>query len=154
MRVPVAKKLFSISFSPKDIVRRIGLWKEYPRKNINAVMSRIQDDAIQEMRANVPIGTGKLQRSIKSLSRTTATGNFDLRASFAVGSPLAYTKYLDAGTKASPGRYVPVLGRRITTGMHPGIRALNFMQSTKNAMEPRINNIMEDFMKKWQGNMK
>ena len=150
----MAKKLFSTSFTPKDIIRRIGNWKDYPRKNINTVMSKIEREAIQELRSNVPKGTGKLQRSIKSLSRTTATGNFDLRSAFIIGSPLSYTKYLDAGTKPSPGRYVPVLGRRITTGMHPGTRALNFMQSTKNHMEPRINNLMEDFMKKWRDNLK
>lgn len=53
-----------------------------------------------------------------------------------VDSP--YGVAVNEGTKPSPGRYVPAIGKRIKSGMHPGTRANPFFDRAVGYVTPRI----------------
>lgn len=59
-----------------------------------------------------------------------------------VGTNVEYARYLEMGTRASMGRYVPKLGKRIKKGMHPGVKKRPWMALTNKAMKKRIAEIL------------
>lgn len=52
-----------------------------------------------------------------------------------------YAKFVVGGTRASPGRFVPQLGKRLVNpkrGMHPGIKANDFVGRTRVKVQGEI----------------
>jgi len=52
-----------------------------------------------------------------------------------------YGKYIRDGTKASPGKYVPVLGVRVKTGSHPGVPTSRYWDPWMKDYKPAIRSI-------------
>src|SRR3990172_7417472 len=64
--------------------------------------------------------------------------------------------YIDRGTKESPGRYIPVLGKRLTNfpdsadfGFHPGIAAQNITNSVQKKIEKETGIKLEKMLRSW-----
>lgn len=89
----------------------------------------------QEMEATAPVRTGALRSSI----RVFVEGN-----SVSVMPTVPYAIYVNEGTRPSPGRYVPTIGKRLVNpalpsfGMHPGIRGQHFVERAGDASQARI----------------
>jgi len=113
-------------------------------------MGKVERESVTILKKYTPVSTGKLRNSMRSLSKTPAGQGIDLRSGIKIGSMLPYANYVDQGTNSSQGRYVPVLGRRITTGTHPGVRARNYVQAAIPKIEERTRMILERFEKDWR----
>jgi hypothetical protein len=55
-----------------------------------------------------------------------------------VGTNVAYGKWLELGTHSSKGRFVKKLGRRISKGVHPGMKRRPWMSLTNRLMRKEI----------------
>ena len=53
-----------------------------------------------------------------------------------------YAIWVHDGTDPSPGRYVPAIGKRVKTGMHPGIKGVPFMDI---AMQRKKREVEKEF---------
>ena len=105
---------------PKDLQR--GFIKQ---------ITKLQGDALRIVKRSAPIRTGRLRDSFKSNKKIRKS---PLVGTIEVFSNLPYARFVDEGTKASPGRYVPEIDRRLTIsriGIHPGIRATNFLKNSQ-----------------------
>lgn len=110
-------------------------------------MLSFQEDAEKLFKDRIPVRTGKTRRSITSrrkLNSTKFTGEIILSSR----SPVV--KFLDKGTKPSPGRYIPVLGRRIKTGSHPGIRGLNIIEGARQDIEFRARTTVKEMKEQFR----
>ena len=89
----------------------------------------------QEMEANAPVRTGALRSSI----RVFVEGN-----SVSITPTVPYAIYVNEGTRPSPGRYVPAIGKRLVNptlpsfGMHPGVMGQHFVERAGDASQARI----------------
>lgn len=64
-----------------------------------------------------------------------------------VGPTVGYATYLEHGTRASPGRYVKAIGKRLVNpprGMHPGIKPHPFVKPTYDTIASEIGTIAQD----------
>ena len=66
-------------------------------------------ECVAEIRANEPVVTGNLRRSITS-SDVKLNGN---EYSMTIGSSLSYAKYAEEGHKQEVGKYVPAIGKKL-----------------------------------------
>ena len=71
-----------------------------------------------------------------------------------VGSDSPVLKFLDKGTRPSPGRYLPLLERRVTTGIHPGIRALNIISQAKHDIDNLSKTVVKDLKRDFKKSIK
>ena len=98
----------------------------YP-DGIRSGIKRLADVTERRMRTESPVASGTLRASIVS--------EFRENGFVAEVKPTAnYTKYVVNPTKASPGRYVPAIGKRLVSppsGTHPGTKADDFVGRAK-----------------------
>ena len=73
-------------------------------------------ECVAEVKANEPVVTGNLRRSITS-GEVELNGN---EYSMAVGSSLSYARYAEEGHKQEVGRYVPAIGKKLKKEFVPG----------------------------------
>jgi len=145
----MTNKFLSFRIRPNNITNQLRLWRTVAAPaHFNRAMDKIGREGVRILKTHTPIRTGRLRNSIRILNKIPAKG-VDLRSGILIGSRLQYGRYVDQGTKASTGRFVPVLGRRVSTGVHPGIRARNFVQAARVPIEERARMILEDFQKDW-----
>jgi len=96
------------------------------------------------MKQKAPVRTGRLRASISS-DIQTAIGR--MRAT--ISPHVKYALFINSGTKESPGRYVPSIGKRLVNppeGMHPGVKATHFIERTEREARPRIQRIAQRIM--------
>jgi hypothetical protein len=141
-----------IKFTPKN-----------PGKPFAKILPKFQTEWEREMKEfanrskdilkkNIPVGTrrrnARSRSTRESVTVTTSLSKQNLRGSFRISGNKTL-KYLDQGTKPSPGRYVPVLNRRIKSGMHPGVSPLNIIRKSRKDIEndakTTINNLKKRF---------
>jgi hypothetical protein len=140
--------------NPRNSVELLTLWRKSTSASVfNRAISKIERMSIKELKLRTPVRTGRLRNSMTTLLKTPSKG-IDLRSGLKIGSRLPYGKFVDQGTKRSSGRYVPVLGRRVKTGSHPGVRARNFVQASKPIIEEKSKMILEQFMKEWRSKLR
>jgi hypothetical protein len=146
---------FRVELTPRDIKSHLTKFQtNIPRRELDTFMRRIAKETEITMKKKVPVRSGKLRNSIKTITRDTKSGQVDLRSKIQVGTRLPYARYIDQGTKSSPGRYVPFLGRRLVVnrpgfGLHPGVRGRNFLRDTKREMDGKSRDMINDFVKSW-----
>jgi len=105
--------------------------KVKPSSFIPTVISRVITEANRLNTEITPKGaTGELQNSFRA-EQTERTVRFYWDA--------PYARFVDKGTQESPGRYVPILGKRLVStkrriGTHPGIKAQHFSQKMATAL--------------------
>ena len=73
-------------------------------------------ECVAEIRANEPVVTGNLRRSITS-GEVELNGN---EYSMTVGSSLSYARYVEEGHKQDVGRYVPAIKKKLKKEFIPG----------------------------------
>ena len=73
-------------------------------------------ECVAEIKANEPVVTGNLRRSITS-SDVKLNGN---EYSMTIGSSLEYVKYAEEGHKQEVGKYVPAIGKKLKKEFVPG----------------------------------
>ena len=73
-------------------------------------------ECVAEVKANEPVVTGNLRRSITS-SDVKLNGN---EYSMTVGSSLSYVRYAEEGHKPEVGKYVPAIGKKLKKEFVPG----------------------------------
>ena len=73
-------------------------------------------ECVAEVKANEPVVTGNLRRSITS-GEVELNGN---EYSMTVGSSLSYARYIEEGHKQEVGRYVPAIGKKLKKEFVPG----------------------------------
>ena len=105
-------------------------WGDKTKKAKEALQRALEETGAaikRTMQGNAPVRTGALRSSI--VARVEG-----LRVS--VGPTVPYAPFLEHGTRPSPGRYVPAIGKKLVNpqlphfGMHPGIRATHFVDRT------------------------
>ena len=73
-------------------------------------------ECVAEIKANEPVVTGNLRRSITS-GEVELNGN---EYSMTIGSSLEYVKYAEEGHKQEVGKYVPAIGKKLKKEFVPG----------------------------------
>jgi len=114
------------------------VWNEKVEAFKAAVLAGLREAGAiveSEMRIRAPYRSGGLESSIKTFVQPPQ----------ALITPLApHAVFLERGTRASPGRYVPAIGKRLINpelphfGMHPGIRATHFVEQTAYASQDSV----------------
>ena len=120
-----------------DLTRKIhvGMLKNMHRacnKGKNIVVQSFPAPTMLGTRGGGPpaVRTGHLRRNVnyevKSLGELKILG----RVGTGVGNAesVGYAVWLEYGTRPSPGRYVPAIGKRVNNGMHPGIAPRPFLR--------------------------
>jgi len=140
---------FRVKIIPRNITRRLGKARNQLRPRIQAMVLDLGNFGVVTMRSLVPVKTGRLRASVTMLSKSSGSG-IDLRSSVKIGSNLPYAAAQDLGAKASEGRFVPVLGRRITTGTHPGFPGTGFSAETQRRILAKADIAIEKMFKQWK----
>ena len=100
------------------------------------------DIVYQELGLTIPVKTGNLKNSrIREVHGNT--GSVIVTAD--------YARYVNDGTGPSPGRYVPAIGKRIRTGMHPGIKGQHYAEIAAQNAYSRIQTFVQDLLKELFG---
>ena len=107
------------------------------RREVNQCIKRSAEILWAKSGQEAPRDTNALVRSI-----TTDYG--DMEAT--IYPTVDYAGYVHDGTGPSPGRYVPAIGVRIKSGMHPGQKANPFMQRALDQSRSRIEKIFEEVL--------
>ena len=156
----MAPGFFVLKVTPSNFASRFTkVRNSYNSKSREAIDS-IAEYAKLTWQLAVPVKTGKLRNSIQVKSKKTTLGVTDLRSEIIIASSVPYFDYIDRGTKESPGRYVPVLGKRLTNfpdsadfGFHPGIVARNITDGVQRKIEKetgiRLNKMLRSWASVW-----
>ena len=97
----------------------------------NLVLTSMAAHGFHFMKNIAPRKTGRLVESIQTQQSENRVR---------VGPTVYYAPYVEFGTKPSPGRYVPAIGKRLVDaslphfGMHPGIEGQRFVEKTREEM--------------------
>ncbi len=143
--------LLKITFTPTDLrLRRV-----FPRfgRATSKRIRRLKDDSLKAFTSKVHSRSGRTVRAIKTkvnLNKKTLTGEIVIDYSATA------IKFLDKGTRPSPGAYIPMFGRRYKKdnpnkrGIHPGIRATNIVDRALADIEILIDKTARNIEKDWE----
>ncbi len=143
--------LLRITFSPTDLrLRRV-----FPRfgRATSKRIRRLKDDSLKAFTSKIHSRSGRTVRAIKTkvnLDKKTLTG------SIVIDYSATAIKFLDKGTRASPGAYIPKFGRRYKKenpnkrGIHPGIRATNIVDRALADIEILIGKTARTLERDWE----
>lgn len=147
----MSNKFLTFRMNPSNAVAKLANWRSLVSKNeFKTAIDKIERDGIRILKSKTPVRTGRLRNSMTTIKKSSVSGGgLDLRTGVVIGSRLPYANYVDKGVKESSGRYVPALGRRITTGIHPGFRARNFVSAAKPLIEENMKKTLEKFTTEW-----
>jgi len=126
-----------------EVTARIERNMSQIRAGANLILAEMATHGFHFMQSIAPYRTGRLRGSIR-----TKIG--DMCAE--VGPTVDYAPYLEYGTRPSPGRYVPAIGKRLVDaslpyfGMHPGIRGRHFVERTREEMETYGHRVAEGIL--------
>jgi len=143
----MARLKITLTMKPKNPGRKFKKVPKDLQREFVKQISKLEQNALKIVRRNTPVRTGRLRdsfRSNKKIRKSPLTGTVE------VFSNLPYAKFLDEGTQPSIGRYVPQIDRRLTIsrlGIHPGIRATNFLQKSKAEVFSITNRVHRDLQK-------
>ncbi len=129
------KPFVVVTMKPRNLGIKLSNFDRKVRKHYRRFVESTVEFTKLTMKDLVPVNTGRLRESIIVIQKNIADGGTDLRSNAIVGSLLRYASFVDKGTKPSSGRYVPFLGRRLTTGIHPGTPPAGFIQGTKDRVD-------------------
>ena len=127
----MAKLRMSLTMRPKNPSRNFKNIPKDLEREFRKQVGILEKVALRIVKGNTPVRTGRLRDSFKSKKKIRKNPLFALTEIF---SPLPYVRFIDEGTRSSPGRYVPAIDRRLTVvrrGVHPGITATNFLKKSE-----------------------
>ena len=129
----------SVKIDTRGMERKMAMVMQLYPEGIRSGIKRLADVTERRMRTESPVASGKLRASIVS--------EFRENGFVAEVKPTAsHAKYVVTDTKASPGRYVPAIGKRLVnppSGMHPGTKANDFVGRAREYVIGMSMNIME-----------
>ena len=134
----MVKPFLQVKIKPRNIGLKLSSMERRTKRRYREFVETIIKFTEVTMKSLVPVRTGTLRDSIRTISKQIQDGGIDLRSNSFVGTTLRYAGFVDTGTRPSSGRFVPALGRRVQTGTHPGTPASNFIQRTKEQVDARL----------------
>lgn len=135
-----------VRLSPKKPAKQ---WKKVTKdfeKDFRQIVKKVESRGLKFVRRNVPVSTGRLRDSFRSTSKI----NSRLEGRVTISSPLRYAEFVNRGTAPSLGAYIPILDRRIRTGVHPGIIGTRYLEKTERQMQTLTNTELTGFIKRVQ----
>lgn len=120
---------------PRPDLRFRKVIKDFQRE-LNTSYKNIEKKSLDIIKNETPKRSGNTSRAW-----TSKRSGSKLQVVITLSNPLPQARFLNTGTKASPGRYVPQLGRRLVTqrrGFHPGIKGTNYVSRAENRIKDRI----------------
>ncbi len=134
--MPRRSRFFVLKVNPRDFAARLTRTRAVYDSRSRETIDKVANFTVKVMKSFTPVRTGRLRDSIQVQKKRTTKGATDLRHSIEVGSPLHYFTFIDRGTKSSPGRFVPFIGKKLTTirpgfGFHPGVQAQHIIDKTQ-----------------------
>ena len=147
----MVKPLIRVTFTPKN--PGVNFKKILPkyRQKWKKRMFDFRNSAKKALQIRIPVRTGRTRSSIQA---RTKLNNQNMSGTITVGSDSPVLKFLDKGTRPSPGRYLPLLGRRVTTGIHLGIRALNIISQAKHDIDNLSKTVVKDLKRDFKKSIK
>ena len=100
----------------EDMIKEAELASRMTEEIIYDEFNKAGVECVAEIKANEPVVTGNLRRSITS-GEVELNGN---EYSMTVGSSLSYAKYVEEDHKQEVGRYVPAIGKKLKKEFVPG----------------------------------
>ena len=100
----------------EDMIKEAELASRKTEDIIYDEFNNVGIECVAEIKANEPVVTGNLRRSITS-GEVELNGN---EYSMAVGSSLSYARYVEEDHKQEVGRYVPAIGKKLKKEFVPG----------------------------------
>jgi len=148
-------RFFVLKVNPRNFLGEIQATKNIYDTEMRDAIDKVANFTVKTMKSLVPVRTGRLRESIRVQKKTNSKNITNLKHTVEVGSPLNYFRFLDRGTNQSPGRFVPFLGKKLITlrpgfGFHPGIKAMNITEKTKNMVENSTGVTLEKMLRSWK----
>ena len=100
----------------EDMIKAAELASRKTEDIIYDEFNNVVIECVAEIKANEPVVTGNLRRSITS-GEVELNGN---EYSMTVGSSLSYVRYAEEGHKQEVGKYVPAIGKKLKKEFVPG----------------------------------
>ena len=126
--------------SSRKFLRKVRANKE----TLDKRSLRLMTNTLQR---NAPRLTGKFVRTIKAYKKTVNRSDGISYTRMAVGPTSHRTKFIINKTRASPGRYVKSMDKRITEGRHPGTAAIPFIDDSLKEIDTSIRKIYREQLK-------
>lgn len=104
----------------EDMIKAAELASRMTEEIIYDEFNKTGVECVAEIKANEPVVTGNLRRSITS-SDVELNG---YEYSMTIGSSLSYAKPVEEGHKQEVGKYVPTIGKKLKKEFVPGNHAI------------------------------
>lgn len=135
-------KNFSVIVTPPYPDRRFSTLIRRFEKDLIALYSDMERKSLVIIKQETPKKSGAVAASWITRRSNDGANGTDIE----LHNPNQVASFLNTGTKPSLGRYVPVLNRRITTGIHPGIKGTKYIdrasQMIKDLTTEEINKLV------------
>lgn len=125
----------------------------------NAELAKLSEACAKELGARVlrgvvkktptgiyPSGSGKVGGNLKRRWQVSTPSYRSRKSEVVVSNPVEYASYVEYGHTQEPGRYVPVLGKRLVVSWVPGKHMLT---DTVNELRPKAQGIVDRKVKRY-----
>lgn len=127
--------------------------------NVSSLNKTITDDLAQhylaEAIANTPVGETKtspdgIYRSVSEHMRRSWEAERINDSTVKVLNSASYASYVNDGHRQQPGRFIPVLGKRLTKSFVKGLRMQEKAEAaTRKASDKIMKNALDDYLSTW-----
>lgn len=129
------------------------------QNNISSLNEKITDNLAQhylaEAIANTPVGqlqisqNGKYRSDSEHMRRSWEAERIN-DSTVKVQNSASYASYVNDGHRQRPGRFIPVLGKRLTKSFVKGLRMQEKAEAaTRRASDTIMKNALDDYLSKW-----
>ena len=129
------------------------------QNNISSLNKMITDDLAQhylaEAIANTPVGQlqispdGKYRSDSEHIRRSWEAERIN-DTTVKVQNTVSYASYVNDGHRQRPGRFIPVLGKRLTKSFVKGLHMQEKAEAaTRRASEKIMKNALDDYLTTW-----
>ena len=129
------------------------------RDNVSSLNKTITDDLAQhylaEAIANTPVGETKTSpdgkyRSVSEHMRRSWEAERINDSTVKVLNTASYASYVNDGHRQQPGRFIPVLGKRLTKSFVKGLHMQEKAEAaTRRASDKIMKNALNDYLSTW-----
>nr|DAN31346.1 MAG TPA: putative tail component [Caudoviricetes sp.] len=127
--------------------------------NVSSLNKTITDDLAQhylaEAIANTPVGETKISpdgkyRSVSEHMRRSWEAERINDTTVKVQNTASYASYVNDGHRQRPGRFIPVLGKRLTKSFVKGLHMQEKAEAaTRKASDKIMKNALDDYLSTW-----
>nr|DAN27859.1 MAG TPA: putative tail component [Caudoviricetes sp.] len=129
------------------------------QNNVSSLNQKITDDLAQhylaEAIANTPVGETKTSpdgkyRSVSEHMRRSWEAERINDTTVKVQNTASYASYVNDGHRQQPGRFIPVLGKRLTKSFVKGLHMQEKAEAaTRRASDKIMKNALDDYLTTW-----